>query len=181
MTYSPGWAPVLPMIGTMTFGVSASATEMSGGAVPSSGSYESANAAVYMPLLLPFGLVVRRLWWVNGSTVSASYSIDCGIYADAGGIPGSKLISTGSTAQGTASEVQLVDVADTSLAPGRYWMAIACSSASATLLRSLSNSAWDAVLRFEETSALPLPATATPVESTSQNIYLCGFATTASP
>lgn len=148
---------------------------------PSSGAYEIANRAIYYPLIVPSACVARRMWWVNGSTVNASYNIDVGIYADAGYKPGVKLVSTGSTAQGTASQVQFVDVTDTTLAPGRYWLAIVCSTVSATVFRVTVAANIDALLRFEEASALPLPATATPVESSNTPVYLCGFATTASP
>jgi hypothetical protein len=151
---------------------------------PASSTYESANRAVYWPLIIPAVCVVRRLWWANGSSVSASYNIDVGVYTSSNYGPGEKLVSSGSTAQGTATQVQFVDVTDTTVAPGLYWLAISVSSASATIMRiSLLGGAGhgDAAVRFEEASALPLPATATPVEGTVSNIYLCGFATTASP
>jgi hypothetical protein len=121
------------------------------------------------------------LWWVNGATVNASYNVDCGIYADAGKKPGVRLVSSGSTAQGTASEVQFVNVTDTTLMPGLIWLALVCSSTSATLFRVAGSAIYDALFRMQEAAALPLPATATPVESTGVNYYLCGFATTASP
>jgi len=150
---------------------------------PSSGTWESANRAVYFAILVPSQVTVRRVWWANGSSVSASYNIDAGVYADAGAKPGARLVSCGSTAQGTASSVQFASVTSTVIAPGRYWIAIACSSTSATFLRSttVASLATDAAARFEEASALPLPATATPVESSNANAYLFGFATTASP
>lgn len=147
----------------------------------SSATYESANRAVYLPVVIPATCVVRRVWWVNGSTVSASYNIDCGVYADGGHKPGRLLVSAGSTAQGTATQVQFADVADTTLAPGLYWVGIVASSTSATLFRYLATSGMGETVRFQEASALPLPATATPAESSSTNLYLCGFATTASP
>lgn len=148
---------------------------------PASGAWEDANRAVYQPILLPASCVVRRLWWANGGTVSASYNVDVGVYADSGYGPGTRLISTGSTAQGTASVVQFVDVTDTVLAPGLYWLAIACSSTSATFARCAITAAPAPPYRHQQLSAFPLPATATPVMSTGTNIYLFGFATTASP
>lgn len=183
MMYSPSsFEPIPAMVGTFSSGLTPIPPGV-GMSTPSSAVFESANRAVYIPLRITAVCVVRRLWWANGSTVSASYNVDVGIYADAGYKPGAKLIATGSTAQGTATEVQFVDVTDTTLAPGRYWLAIACSSASATFLRATVGASgyMDAAWRFEEASALPLPATATPVEASSANIYLFGFATTASP
>ena len=78
--------------------------------------------------------------------------------------------------------MQFTDVTDTVLAPGLYWLGFTASSTSATFFRTaLVGISTDASGRFEEASALPLPASATPVESSGTNIYLCGFATTASP
>lgn len=181
--YRSGTDPVPPMVSAWTrligwwdYGFSSA---------PSSGTWEAgggANRAVYVPIVIPSVCVVRRVWWVNGSSVSATYNIDVGVYADAGGIPGAKLVSSGSTAQGTASNVQFADVTDTTLSPNLYWLAIACSSASATFFRNNSSAAWNASVRFMQETAFALPATATPVESDATlTFYLCGFATTSSP
>jgi hypothetical protein len=172
------------MVGPFTAGWSAIANERGLGTAPASAAFTAANKARYYPVLVPVICAVRRLWWANGATVSASYNLDCGIYADAGYAPGTLLVSTGSTAQGTASQVQFVDVTDTALSPGLYWIAIACSSTSATLFRSQAISgaaSVNAALSFGQTTALPLPATATPAEATDAEVYLCGFATTSSP
>lgn len=175
---SLGTEPVLTMVSTIgdyapfaRFAVTA----------PSSATFETANRAVYYPLLIPTVCTARRVWWANGSTVSASYNVDCGIYADAGRKPGAKLVSSGSTAQGTASQVQFVDVTDTVLAPGLYWVALACSSASATFFTRSGSTGYDAIIRFQEATAIPLPSTATPVEASASSVYVFGFATTASP
>jgi hypothetical protein len=144
---------------------------------PVSATFESANRALYFPISVPTVCVAKRMWWAN---VSASYNVDAGIYRDNGYKPGARLASTGSTAQGTATEVQFADITDTVLTPGPYWLAFTCSSTSATFLRSSPNfsTVADAFYRFEEASALPLPATATPAESSGTNIYLFGFSTT---
>lgn len=183
MTYVRGVADVVPpMVGTLTPGWSPIAVMPVASAFPASGTFEAADRAVYYPLRVPTTCVVRRVWWANGGTVNASYLIDCGIYADAGFKPGALLVSAGSTAQGTATQVQFVDVTDTTLAPGLYWIALASSSTSATIFRSNDMQAsQNAAARFQEASARPLPATATPVETTNSQVYLCGFATTASP
>lgn len=156
-------------------------SEAYAGAIPVSAAYEAANVAVYYPIILPAPCIVRRVWWANGATTSGA-TIEVGIYSDDGYGPGTKLIS-GSAAQGSSGVVQFVDVTDVSLPPGRYWIAVSSSSATnTTLYRSaLSGVYMDAACRFEEASANPLPATATPVESTGVNIYLGGFSTTASP
>lgn len=182
MSYLLGTGAVPAMISAETPCVAlvSSATHLAGSNYASA-TWPAADAAHFYPILIPFACVVRRVWWANGATVSASYNIDCGIYADAGYKPGAKIVSSGSTAQGTAANVQFADVTDTALAPGLYWLALVCSSASATIQRISTNTNADAAFKFVQTSALPLPATASPVESTSRTIQLFGFATTASP
>lgn len=182
--YRSGLAAVCPpMVSPFTFGWSSIAHERVLPSAPSSGAFESDNRTVYVAILVPVLSVIRRLWWANGDTVNAANNVDCGVYVSAGYIPGSRLVSTGSVAQGTALQIQYVDVTDTTLPPGLYWIGFGCSTTSATFFRSSvsgGNVNQDAAYRFEE-SAFPLPATATPAEATNSSIYLCGFATTASP
>jgi hypothetical protein len=124
------------------------------------------------------------MYWANGVTVSASYNVEAGLYLDAGYQPDAKLITTGSVAQGTASEVQFADITDTVLGPGRYWLHMSCSSASATFFRStIASNTTDELFKCYQASVGPgsAPATATPLKGVSQNAYLFGFATTASP
>lgn len=147
---------------------------------PSSANYEASDVIAYYPIVIPTTCVVRRAWWANGDTVSASYTIDVGLYADGGYKPGAKLVSCGATAQGTALEVQFADVTDTSLAAGLYWFAIVCSNSAATFIRSGVSTGSDLLYKFKQISGT-LPATATPIETAAAEIYLFGFATTASP
>lgn len=181
MTYSAGYSEIVPpMVGPFTLGWSMFAQEHVQGSDAASSS-GSGDVVFYHPVLVPQTCVVRRLWWANGSSVSASYNIDAGVYADAGFKPGAKLVSTGSTAQGNATQVQFVDVTDTTLSPGLYWLAIV-ANASATLFRTSGSGAGiDAAWRFIETSAPILPDTATPVECDQWSCYVFGFATTATP
>lgn len=170
-----------PMVSIRTKGIGWVAEELSG-AAPASAAFEVANRAIYVPIILPSSCVVKRVWWANGATVAGGATVECGIYSDSGSYsPGTKLVS-GSATQGTASEVQFVDVTDTALAPGLYWIALAASSSTnTTFFLSTVSAVVDAVARFNQGSAVPLPATATPVEPEVQNLYLCGFSTTASP
>jgi len=183
VSYAPGYGDVnAPMIGPFTARHSGAANERCLPTEPSSATYTSANRAFYHPVVVFSTCVVRRVWWVNGATTTGGATIEVGVYADSGAKPGAKLIS-GSATQGTASEVQFVDVTDTVLVAGRYWVAIVSSSATnTTLLRDSTPSAsFDAALIMEQATASPLPATATPVEASSAVFYVFGFATTASP
>lgn len=151
---------------------------------PASGVWATANSVVYQPVVVPVACVVRRAWWANGATTSGQ-NISAAIYTSTStGVPGSKLVETAATAQGTASQVQFADVTDTALGRGLYWIALAVASVSSTtLFRVTMTNASAAMVKFGEASITvgALPATATPANHGTQGQWLFGFATTASP
>jgi hypothetical protein len=65
------------------------------------------------------------------------------------------------------------------LAPGRYWLYMSCSTASATFFRTSAPGQFREAYKFQQASIGPgsSPATATPVEATGQSYYLFGFST----
>jgi hypothetical protein len=178
--FSPGPTITMPpMVSVFTNGIGWAGIPILGACA--SATWENATRTVYMPLALSIPCIVRRVWWANGATVAGGATIECGVYSDSGYGPGARLVY-GSAVQGTATEVQFVDVTDTGLAAGLYWIGITSSTNSnTTFFRStIGQIAYDASFRFQE-AATALPTTATPVESAAQSIYLCGFSTTASP
>lgn len=121
-----------------------------------SGNFPVANKAFFVNFTLPCPMTVYGLGWYNGDVVSGN--VDVGIYDD----QGNRVVSTGSTAQATAGDVQSVDVTDTLLGVGNYYLAIAASTTSATLFRvAMAQIAQEALGGREMTSAFPLPSTAT--------------------
>lgn len=177
MKYQPGSGSVVPTMVSSAGPLSFVCSFMVGS--PASAGTVTGRVWYY-PIFVPAVCIIRRVWWINGSTVSASYNIAVGIYEDAGYIPGRLIVGSASTAQGTATNVQFVDVTDTTLGPGRYWIAVYSSNSSATLFRLSQTSDEDQLYQLYEATA-SLPATATPVTSGNVSLYLCGFATTASP
>lgn len=185
MTYAPGYGVTMnPMVSPFQPMYSPFANEASsGGGNPSTATWESANRIVYMGVFIPRVCVIRRVWWANGGTVSGTHTTRVGIYRDTGQmLPGDKLVE-GSATQATASVIQFVDVTDTAIAPGLWWIALTNSdgTANSSFMRSLLGStAMDAGLRVEEAGSGTLPSTATPVKSTNAVLYVCGFSTEAS-
>lgn len=77
-----------------------------------------ANKASIVPFTLEEASIIYQISWLNGPTVSGN--VDAGIYDRYG----KKIITTGSTAQAGTSALQFVDITDTPLIPGYYFMAI---------------------------------------------------------
>lgn len=124
----------------------------------SSGStWPTANKAVFVPFRIAEPLLVTKLFAWNGAT--ASGNLDIGIY-DENGV---RLVSTGSTPQSGTNALQVIDVTDTWIGPGRFYLALALDGTSGTIVRNNLGSAIYAQMHglAEMTSAFPLPATAT--------------------
>lgn len=179
MTYTPGFLqPQIPLVSTFgVFGFRNTAQSLLVTTIaPSSATWETANLTVWTPVFLPCVHVLTRVWWANGATVSGGATVQVGIYADLNNLPDVKIVS-GSAVQGSAAVLQFVDVTDTVLSPGRYWMALTASTTTnTTFYRSSMIANYNAARRFEQASAMP--STATPVESAGLSLWVCGFSTT---
>lgn len=135
-----------------------------------------ANLAVYVPVLIPWPYTVRRVFWINGSTITSS-NADFGIYT----AEGTKIYSTGSTAMSGASAPQFVTPTEFTLSPGAYYFAWACNN---TTSRAYGSTTAANTLRMagvlQQASAFALPATMTGA-SVSNAVYpLCGITRTTS-
>lgn len=95
-------------------------------AIPSSVAHGTANLARYYPFVLSEPVVVMKVWWYNGAT--ANGNTDVGVFSEDGKL----IISAGATAQGTVNVIQEVDVTDTVLGRGRFYLGLSSSSATAT-------------------------------------------------
>lgn len=127
------------------------------------------NQAVYMPVVIFKEFVVSKL--AVYPSLGPAGNVDIGVYDEGG----ARLVSTGSTAVVATGQL-LVDVADTTLAPGRYFLAVV-QDASAYLRgnASLGSQAYPAFTKHgikQQDSAFPLPATATFADFTGQRLQV---------
>lgn len=122
------------------------------------GTWSTASLAVFVPMVVGARTTIYQLAWINGATVAGN--ADVGIYDR----NSNRLVSSGSTAQSGVSVAQVVDITDTVLEPGLYYLAMAMDDATATVCRP-SAASQAPLLRASgcghQTSAFPLPATAT--------------------
>jgi hypothetical protein len=160
--------PIISALSPLSIG-----EEMAGfGGTFASATYPAANRAIAVPFRLAHPFLVRKVFWFNGTTATTD-SADVGVYTEAG----VRLVSGGGTAISGASATQEVDVTDTLLTPGRYWLAFSQSGVTATTIASNTVAG---LLRAhgvaQMATAYPLPSTFTPAAVASVGLPLCGIA-----
>lgn len=92
-----------------------------------SGTWPSANRAIYIPFQIETEITAFQMAVYVGTQ---SGNLDVGIY-DVNNV---RLVSTGSTAVGAAG-IQLLNIADTTLSPGYYYMALCVDNTTAAFRR----------------------------------------------
>jgi hypothetical protein len=121
-------------------------------------AWGTANRAVYVPLVVPSRVVVRGLWFGSGTTGTGN--VDMGLYDPTGGA----VVSATNAAKIASAAEQVLDVTDTTVGPGLYYIALSSDSATDTFVRHASCATAPIATAFgvlTEASAYPLPATAT--------------------
>lgn len=135
-----------------------------------------ANVAVFVPFTVSKQISFSTLFTVNGTVVNGN--IDIGVYAQ----DGTKIVSTGSTAQSGTSAIQLISCTATTIGPGVFYLAMASSSTTGTfatyIIGQVLKTKFAGVAQMA--SALPLPATATLATIGQDSIPLIGLSTRTS-
>ncbi len=147
------------------------------GSTPPAAFTTTANRATYMPMIIPWEYPVKRVFWVNGSTITTT-NVDFGIYTSSG----VRLYSTGSTAMVGASLTQYVTPSVPFVLPaGMYYFAWTCSGTTSRGFGNAVSAVQNGNLMglLSQSTALPLPATATFVTVSSGMIF-CGITRTES-
>ena len=114
----------------------------------------TANRAVYLPVVVHQPLT---LYSICVLVATQNGNVDAGVY----NWRGTRIVSNGGVACGAAG-TQTIDVADTALARGWYFLAFASDSATAVFYNSAASAVnINACQVQQQASAYPLPATAT--------------------
>jgi hypothetical protein len=88
-------------------------------------AYPAADVGLFVPFTIPEPTTFTKLFWLNGSAAGDSW--DIGLFLEDG-----TLIVAAGTQTGTGnSTVQVIDIADTTLARGRYYLGVTHSSTTA--------------------------------------------------
>lgn len=120
------------------------------------------NRAYIIPFHLEEPIIITKLFCINGATVNGNF--DIGIYSSSF----VRLLSTGSTAQAGTNAIQAIDVTDTVIGPGDFYMALATGSATATFFtQNIATTPGQRSGMLMQNTAFALPATLTPITITS--------------
>lgn len=176
-------SPVLePMVTITPFSLESSlgATSYNGGNIGLNGynstAWFAANGAFFFPFTLAKEITFSTLFCMNAITVAGN--VDIGVYAQ----DGTKIVSTGSTVMAGASALQVIACAATTIGPGVFYLAMACSSATATFatytVGQVLKTKFTGIAQMS--TALPLPATATLGTIGQDAIPLFGLSTRSS-
>lgn len=126
---------------------------------PAGAAWPAANDAIFVPFRLPAPRLVYKMACGTGTLTTGNF--DLGIYDEFG----NRLVSTGSTAKTTASSERVIDVTDTLLLPGLYYMAMAANGTDAYVATVPTSAAAVPVTQLmgvrKMATAFALPATAT--------------------
>jgi hypothetical protein len=133
----------------------------------STGTWPVANRAIYAAVHIRSTVTVYKMGLIVGVQ---SGNLDVGIYSETG----TRLVSSGSTAVAAAG-LQVVDIADTTLTPGLYYLALCIDNTTASVFRNAqTNISFQQVvgIRSQAVGAVTLPTTATFANHTSQYVPL---------
>lgn len=154
----------------LSFGYEVGATlAASISATPASLAYPASNDAIFVPVTVKQTVLIKRLYSLNGT--SANNNIDVGIYTKGG----TRVVSSGSTAQSGTNAPQFYDVTDLTLSPGLYYLAVAMDGTSGTLFRLAPGLHILQLLGVaKQATAFALPATATFATPTANYLPVIG-------
>lgn len=145
----------LPTVTIQPFSLESTGGFLASGSL-SANTWPSANRALFVPFRVQSRITVTKAFWVNGGAVSGN--VDIGIYSEGG----ARLVSSGSIAQANINLYQEVDITDTQLGTGLFFMALAVDNGTAQFVRRTTSTIFLTPSRvYQMASAFVLPATAT--------------------
>ena len=136
------------------------------------GAWPVANLGLFMPITINEAVTIKRMF-VNMTGTSGN--ADVGIYDE----DGKRLVSVGGFGVPTAGQTMSIDIADTLLEAGRYYLAVVCNSTVPQFLRWVPVSLGGNLIFGvrEVAAAYPLPATVTYYDHATRS-YIAAVAAT---
>lgn len=139
-----------------------------------SGITPTADRAQFTPILVPERATARKLFCHSG--VTGTGNVEMALYTE----DFKQIVTSGAIAKTAAAVLMELDITDTLLEAGRYylgWVAhIGTDTFHGYFNATIGNMAGKASGVFEQASAMPLPATATPAAFTGSSLFYTGVA-----
>jgi hypothetical protein len=151
------------------------------GTTPASLSWGTANRVAYYPFRLDVPRIVVKGFCINGATLGNVPTLDIGVYDQAG----HKLVSSGATAATPINTLQELDLADTQIGPGAFFIGLNVSwttpgTAHTVFTATVADEIWAThLISYTEVAGSgTLPTTATFAKNTelSMRYAACGIA-----
>lgn len=111
------------------------------------GAWALTDKVVYSPIMVREDFTITQMFVMNGTTVSGTY--DQGVFDEAGNL----LVSTGNQTATGANTLQVTNVTDTNLSPGRYFLAYGADNTTVTPVRANPNALIGVFLGVKEMAA----------------------------
>lgn len=148
-----------PLVGTQNWHCVGDIIAAGNAAAAVSATYPTADLAIAMPIKVTEAITVKKLWCLNGATVSGN--INMALYNSAFIlVAGSE---TGSTAQAGTNVIQEFTITPTGLTPGLYYVSLVMDNTTGTLFRYTFGTAGAKYAGiYNQASSFDLPAVATP-------------------
>ena len=120
------------------------------GSGPATGVWPAIGLVIFVPFTLSEPLTVTKLWW---DVAAQSGNADAGIYDASQNL----LLSAGTTVIGAATNIQSVDVTDTLIARGQYYLALVADNTTFSSRRSAPAAGICQALGLLEQTSVTLP------------------------
>lgn len=164
--------PELPVLSSATDDLADAIAYMGGGNAASAG-YPAANLAIFVPVRISQPRTYVSAWWLNGAT--AAGNVDVGLYTMSGTTLTRVAASTAEAQSGVSAMQVAATFPSTTVGPGLYYLALSCTSATATFWKTAPQTTIARDLGvFQAAASSPLPSTAT-AAAWSQTLFVPVF------
>lgn len=119
-------------------------------------AWPTANKAFYFSVEVPLPITIDRMFYIAGG--AGTGNIDIAVF---NGDTLAKIVSTGATAGVATEGMQKISITETDLNPGVYLLGMSIDSNTFTIHRTAAGATTNPFWGRSETSAHPLPSTAT--------------------
>ncbi len=149
---------------------------------PVSGTWTTAQKALYYPVRIVAPGTIYQLFWQNGATVGTD-TVQMALYLPDGtdGGPSTRIINGTGIVSSGANVCQYDDITNYPISPGNYWLALLSSGTTTTFFRGSFATFGRGTGIYSQLSLASLPNPAVPIASTIGYYAVCGLVMRSAP